>query len=175
MPGGREIKTVNSAFIQRSSVKSLLQSGCFILGLLIQWGEWLAWAEMWLLTIMAARSFIKMSSFHVAIIFSYLWKKYLNLWHFYCGFLNPICTIYKESYNIYKVRYGVIPALCWGSLAAQHLPPFGSLLCLGMNCRCDFNMSLLRGRTHFRLTIVLALDCHYIIYFTNLEKIKHCL
>lgn len=110
------------------------------------------------------------------MIFRYLWGECLNPWHFYCGFLSPICTIYKENGNIYEVRNGAIPALCGVLSLLQFLPPFVSLLSLGMSCRCDFTMSLLRGRTHSRLTIVLVLDCHCILdyLFYKFVKKKNC-
>lgn len=56
----------------------------------------MAWAETWLLTPMAARSYIKMSRCRVAIIFRYLWGKDLNPWHLYCG-LSPICLFIKKT------------------------------------------------------------------------------
>lgn len=54
----------------------------------------------------------------------------------------------------------------------QPLPPFASLPPLGMSCRCDFNMSLLRGRTHSRLTIALVLDCHCILDYLFYKFVK---
>lgn len=111
-----------------------------------------------------------MSSFHVAIIFRYLWGECLNLWHFYCGFLSPICTIYKENGNIYDVRNGTIPALCGVPSLLQPLPPFP-----GNGLQVWFNMSLLRGRTHSRLTIALILDCHCILDYLFYKFVqKHC-
>lgn len=106
------------------------------------------------------------------MIFRYLWGECLSLWHFYCGFLSPICTIYKENGNIYEVRNGAIPALCGVPSLLQPLPPFASLPSLGMSCRCDFNMSLLRGRTHSRLTIAFVLDCHCILDYLFYKFVK---
>lgn len=108
-----------------------------------------------------------MSSFHVAIIFRYLWGECLNLWHFYCGFLSPICTIYKENGNIYDVRNGTIPALWRVPSLLQPLPPFP-----GNGLQVWFNMSLLRGRTHSRLTIALILDCHCTLDYLFYKFVK---